>query len=332
MLPACVCVAAIVVACYAFFLAPFSSSNETEYVYIDSDDTLDSIANKLSLTGKWYTMTGFYTLARHSHYGEHIRTGRYAVETQTSTLNVFRHLKNGIQTPLLLTVPSVRTLDRLAAELGQHLMADSADFMNAFADSMAIGKLGYDQHTLPALFIPNTYEIYWNTSVKNFIMRMHREHKSFWDERRQAKANALRLTKNQVATLASIVDEETANNAEKPTIAGLYYNRLQKGMLLQADPTVKYALGDFKLRRIYNTMLRVDSPYNTYRYKGLPPGPIRIPSIAGLDAVLNMQHHNYLYMCAKEDFSGTHNYAATLAEHQQNARRYVQALNARGIR
>ena len=331
-LPALLCVMAIAGAVYACFFSQFSHHTSTQYLYIDADDDLDSITAKLDTIGKWYAVTGFNTLTRHSHYAENIRTGRYAIEPGQNTFTLFRKLKNGIQTPQQLTIPSVRTVDRLISELSKHIMADSAAVALAFSDSATIAKLGYNTETLPALFIPNTYEVYWNISPESLLMRMHREHKHFWNADRQARADALHLTETQVATLASIVDEETANDGEKPMIAGLYYNRLQRGMLLQADPTVKYALGDFKLRRIYNAMLTVDSPYNTYRYKGLPPGPIRIPSVAGLDAVLHMVHHDYLYMCAKEDFSGTHNFAATLAEHQQNARRYVKALNARGIR
>ena len=329
---AAVCVAAILGTCYAFFLSPFSSKGHTTYLYIDDDDDIDSVDAKIDTLGKWYTYTGFNTLVRHSQYPDNIKTGKYAVSTEESTLTLFRKLKNGIQTPTALTVPSVRTLDKLATALAKQLMADSAAIADILHDSQTIERLGFNTQTMPSLFIPNTYEVYWNIAPSSLIMRLHREHKAFWNAGRQAKANALKLTTNQVATLASIVDEETANNSEKPIIAGLYYNRLQRGMLLQADPTVKYALGDFTLRRIYNRMLTVDSPYNTYRYKGLPPGPIRIPTVAAIDAVLNMQHHNYLYMCAKEDLSGTHNYAATLAEHQQNARRYAQALNARGIR
>jgi UPF0755 protein len=162
--------------------------------------------------------------------------------------------------------------------------------------------------------------------------RMERENNRFWTAERKQKAEACGLTREQVATLASIVDEETANNGEKPIIAGLYLNRLHKKIPLQADPTVKFAVGDFSLRRILNIHLLTESPYNTYRHSGLPPGPIRIASIAGLDAVLNHARHNYLYMCAKEDFSGTHNFAATLSEHNRNAQRYRRALNKRGIR
>jgi UPF0755 protein len=168
--------------------------------------------------------------------------------------------------------------------------------------------------------------------VERLIEKMKTESKFFWNAERTRKAKALGLTPDEVITLASIVDEETANNAEKPMIAGMYYNRYRQDMPLQADPTVKFALKDFEIKRIYNNMLDVESPYNTYRNKGLPPGPIRIPSVAGIDAVLNLVKHNYLYMCAKEDFSGYHNFAVTNAQHAANARRYQQALNQRGIR
>lgn len=160
---------------------------------------------------------------------------------------------------------------------------------------------------------------------------MNKESQRFWNFERKNEAKAMGLNEVQVITLASIVDEETANDAEKPMIAGMYYNRLKTDMPLQADPTVKFALGKFELKRIYHDMLQTDSPYNTYKYKGLPPGPIRIPSVAGIEAVLNHVHHDYLYMCAKEDFSGTHNFAKTYAEHKQNAAKYTKALNERGI-
>ena len=182
------------------------------------------------------------------------------------------------------------------------------------------------------MFIPNTYEIYWNIPVTKLLSRMKKESDSFWTSDRQAKAKAIGLTPQQVITLASIIDEETAVNAEKPMIAGMYINRLKTGMPLQADPTIKFALGQFGLHRIYYDLLSVASPYNTYRNIGLPPGPIRIPTTVGVDAVLNAVSHDFLYMCAKEDFSGTHNFAKTYSEHLQNARKYSAALNARGIR
>ena len=176
------------------------------------------------------------------------------------------------------------------------------------------------------------YNVYWDVSAEKFLNRMQREHDAFWNFGRKTKAEKLNMTPVQVMTLASIVDEETANNGEKPMIAGMYYNRLAKDMPLQADPTIKFAIRDFSIKRIYHKMLMTDSPYNTYKNTGLPPGPIRIPTIAGIDAVLNMDDHDYIYMCAKEDFSGTHNFAATYEEHKKNARKYSEALNKRGIR
>ena len=189
------------------------------------------------------------------------------------------------------------------------------------------------------MFIPNTYDIYWNTSAENLLKRMKKEYSRFWDEERMARAANIGMSPTEIMTLASIVDEETANDQEKPMVAGMYCNRLKlrnseypDGMPLQADPTIKFAWKRFDLRRIYNKLLNIDSPYNTYRRTGLPPGPIRIPSIAGIEAVLNHTKHDYLYMCAKEDFSGTHNFARTYEEHMANARRYTQALNKRGIK
>ena len=245
---------------------------------------------------------------------------------------LYRRLSMGYQTPIKLTVGSVRTLDRLARNISRQLMIDSCEIADILKDTTYISKLGYTKETLPALFIPNTYEVYWNMSNEDFMQRMVKEHKAFWNEKRLKQAEAIGLTPIEVATLASIVEEETANNAEKPMVAGLYINRLKKGMLLQADPTVKFSMQDFGLKRILYKHLEVDSPYNTYKYAGLPPGPIRIPSYQGLESVLNYAKHNYLYMCAKEDFSGTHNFAVTSAQHAANARRYQQALNRKGIR
>ncbi|MCD7816338.1 MAG: endolytic transglycosylase MltG, partial [Bacteroides sp.] len=193
-------------------------------------------------------------------------------------------------------------------------------------------QIGYSTETLPCLFIPNTYEVYWTMTPEAFVKRMQKEHDRFWNEERKAKAQSIGLTPEEVATLASIVEEETANNAEKPMVAGLYINRLHADMPLQADPTVKFALQDFGLRRILHTHLETDSPYNTYKHTGLPPGPIRIPSIQGIESVLNYTRHNYLYMCAKEDFSGTHNFAATFSQHLANARKYQRELNRRKIK
>lgn len=339
LIPAGVCLAAIVAVVYYYFFSSMVAGSATRYVYVDSDDNVDSVYTKLEAVAKPSGMTGFRTLVRHSHYAENIRTGRYAVRPGEGAFMVFRHMKNGLQTPVSLTVPSVRTMDRMAAELAKRLMLDSTEIYRALSDEAMCRKYGYDTATVAALFIPNTYDIYWNVSIEKLLERMQKENRKFWNADRMAKANAMSLSPVEVATLASIVDEETANNQEKPMVAGMYYNRLKlrnaeypEGMPLQADPTIKFAWKRFDLKRIYNNLLYIKSPYNTYKNPGLPPGPIRVPSIAGIDAVLNHVAHDYLYMCAKEDFSGTHNFARTYEEHMQNAKRYSEALNKRGIK
>ncbi|MBO7137089.1 MAG: endolytic transglycosylase MltG [Bacteroidaceae bacterium] len=304
--------------------APNEENGKGRLIYIDRDDTADSVRTKSALGWRW----GVYSRV----FSYHTRTGRYHVLPGMTCLQLYRLLRNGTQEPMNFVVPTSRTMDKLAVTLSQSLMVDSAEIATALTDSTYLATRGYTTATIPALFIPNTYEVYWDISVDKLIERMERENNRFWTAERKAKADACGLTHEQVATLASIVDEETANDAEKPMIAGLYLNRLRIGMPLQADPTVKFAVGDFSLRRILGKHLKTVSPYNTYLIEGLPPGPIRIASIAGLDAVLNHAEHNYLYMCAKEDFSGTHNFATTLSEHYRNARAYIKALNARGIK
>ena len=199
-------------------------------------------------------------------------------------------------------------------------------------DSLAFLGAGIDTCTVIALFMPYTYEVYWNISPRQLLKKMQENHKVFWNDERKAKAKALGLTPIEVQTLASIVDEETNYLPEKPTVAGMYYNRLKADMPLQADPTVKFAMQNFALKRIYHNMLLYPSPYNTYYTTGLPPGPIRIASVAGIDAVLNLHHHDFFYMCAKDDLSGSHVFAKTYPEHLQNAAKYTAAINARGIK
>ena len=314
---------------YYFFAQPFQIT-DTTYIFIDRDDDVDSVYHKIIDAGNPKQMHGFESLVRHQGYN--VKTGRYANKPTDNMRYLHRRLSMGYQTPIKLTVGSVRTLDRIARNTARQLMVDSCEIANILNDTAYISKLGFTPETLPALFIPNTYEVYWNMSAEDFMQRMLKEHKAFWNEKRLKQAEAIGLTPIEVATLASIVEEETANQAEKPMVAGLYINRLKKGMLLQADPTVKFSLQEFGLKRILFKHLEVDSPYNTYKYAGLPPGPIRIPSYQGLESVLNYTKHNYIYMCAKEDFSGTHNFAVTSAQHAANARKYQQALNRRGIR
>lgn len=332
IIPASACIAVILFLCYYYFFSGMLVKSGNRFVYIDNNDNIDSVYAKLKPAVSRHTMVGFKTLVRHSSYSDNIRTGRYEIKKGEGAFTVFRKLKNGLQSSISLIIPSVRTADKLAGAIARKMMIDSTAMYKTLTDSAQCAKYGYKPETILCMFIPNTYDIYWNTPIDKFMDKMNKESKRFWNFERTQKAKAMSLTKEEVMTMASIVDEETANNAEKPMIAGMYYNRLKAEMPLQADPTIKFALNDFSIRRIYHNMLSVKSPYNTYKNTGLPPGPIRIPSVAGIDAVLNHVHHNYLYMCAKEDFSGTHNFASTYEEHLENAQKYSKALNQRGIK
>ena len=312
--------------------------NEPVYIYIDTDDTVDSISQKVESLACPEYMRAFHLYAGLLNLKDKIRTGRYEVTSDLTMLNFIRDIRNHNEKPIMLVVPSTRTIDVMAGRLGSQLMVDSASISQFLSNENNIKALGYTQESLPGLFIPNTYEVYWDVSIEKLMKRMETENVAFWNADRTEKLKEVsqyagqEMTKEKVITLASIVDSETANNGEKPTIAALYMNRLRKQMALQSDPTVIYAVGDFSIRRVLHEHLKVESPYNTYRNIGLPPGPIRVPSIAGIDAVLNHDKNDYIYMCAKEDFSGTHNYAVSYGEHQRNAARYIKALNARGIK
>lgn len=332
LIPATACLLGVIILFVYYFFTGFATGNETKYVYIDSDDTIDSVTYKLSPLSTSHSLAALSTLLRHSGYGDDVRTGRYAINPNDGVIRVFRRLKNGQQTPMMLTIPESRTMKQLAGVLSRKLMLDSTTIASTLTDSTYCAQLGYTVQTIPAMFVPNTYEVYWNISIDKLFSRMQKEHDVFWTTDRRHMAESIGLTPNEVCTLASIIDEETANTGEKPMIAGMYLNRLKRDMPLQADPTVKFALGDFTIKRIRHGMLTTNSPYNTYKYEGLPPGPIKIASINGIDAVLHHTAHSYLYMCAKEDFSGTHNFAATYKDHLQNAARYVKALNERGIK
>jgi UPF0755 protein len=310
---------------------PMARGDKRTYVFVDEDDNGDSIYNKVKAKANGHAAWTFHKLMALRGFGDEIRCGRYEIGS-AGALMTFHRIRNGMQTPVSLTIKSVRTPERLAEDIGKKMMFGKGDLLKVLTNADSCKKYGYRPETIIAMFIPNTYDVYWNLPVGKFMERMQKESKRFWTFERREKADAAKLSPNEVITLASIVDEETANTAEMPKIAGMYINRLRIDMPLQADPTVKYATKKFEARRIYNAMLKTDSPYNTYKYKGLPPGPIRVPSVAAIDAVLNYVHHDYLYMCAKEDFSGTHNFARTYEEHQRNAERYAKALNERGIK
>lgn len=249
------------------------------------------------------------------------KPGHYVVREGDDMRSLALRFASGAQTPVRLVVPDGRDLGRIVARIADQLMADSSSLMQALPP----------KEQAFTLFVPNTYEVYWTLTPKLFVERMIHEHDVYWNDSRRALAARLGLTPDEVVALASIVDEETAKNDEKPVVARLYLNRLAIGMRLQADPTVKYAVGDPTLRRIFFVHLETPSPYNTYLHEGLPPSPIRLPSLQAVEAVLHPADHDWLYMCAREDFSGYHNFARSLADHNANARRYQAALNAKGI-
>ena len=326
-----VAAAAVAYVAYNVVMSPIVKNEQTIYIQVHPNDDMQRVEDMLASVVEFKTMAGFVPLMKHYKYNQRVKAGNYAIRPGDSMRDICLRLLSGNQTPVKLVIPSVRTLDRLAGAVDKQLMVDSASVMTLLTDKHFLDSLGYTPATAPCMFIPNTYEVYWTMTPEQFVMRMLKENKRFWSDSRLAKAKAQGLTPNEVITLASIVDEETAKDDEKPMLAGLYLNRLKRGMLLQADPTVKFALGNFELRRILYAHLQADSPYNTYKYAGLPPGPIRIPSMSAIESVLNPAKHTYVYMCAKEDFSGYHNFATTLTQHNANAQRYHQALNRRVI-
>jgi len=273
----------------------------------------------------------FKWVAKKKNYPNTVKAGKYQVNSKWGLVKLIDHLRAGKQEPIRLTINNIRTKEELAGRVSQYLEVDSLTLLNALASSTKAEEFGFTKESFPSMFLANTYEMYWNTTADDFLGRMKKEYDRFWTPENLAKANALNLNKHEVITLASIVEEETKKKEEMPIVAGLYLNRVRKDWPLEADPTLKFALGDFSIKRVLNIHKETDSPYNTYKNAGLPPGPIRIPELYAIDAVLNPADHDYMFMCAKADFSGYHAFARTLSEHNTNARKYQNALNQRGI-
>lgn len=257
------------------------------------------------------------------------RKGRYLITKSTSYNVLINRLRSGDQDAVRVTFNSTRTPEELAARVSQQMMVDSAELAQVLRNKEVAQHYGFTSADFKSMFIPNTYEFWWTTDANAFLERMATEYKRFWNDDRLAKAAQLKLSSAEVTTLASIVHAETAKRDEAPMVAGLYLNRLRIGMPLQADPTLIYAHNDFTIRRVLDYHKEIDSPYNTYRYKGLPPGPINFPDITYIDAVLNSTKHDYLYMCAKADFSGYHHFSKTLNQHLVYAREYQRAIRGR---
>lgn len=314
-----------------FIFAPnVTVKSEVAFIYITNGSDYEDLLEILTLSNYVDDMDSFRQVAEWKKYGSKILAGKYEIHDGMSNNELINLLRSGKQTPVKLSFISVRSLPILAGRVAIYIEADSTQIADLLMDPAIAQKYGFNKQTFPAMFIPNTYEFYWNTSAEKFLERMADEFNNFWNEDRMSKAAKLGMSQSEVSTCASIVESETQKNDEKARIAGVYINRINKGMLLQADPTVVFAVGDFSLQRVLKRHLKLDSPYNTYIYPGLPPGPICIPSVSSIDAVLNYENHSYYYFCAKEDFSGYHAFASSLSQHNANARRYHRALRQAG--
>jgi UPF0755 protein len=309
------------------FTANILVDKEDRIFFVKKGDTFKSVQKDLYDGGFVNDPVSFSFLARWMEYDKAVRPGRFLLQANMTNLQAIRVLRAGVQVPVNITFNNVRLIGELAEKITRNTSIDPAEFDSAIERFVEDNHEGFTKENVIGMFIPNTYEVYYNLTGDELVARMHSEYKNFWNDDRLAKAKALGLTPQEVSTLASIVQAENTRGDEAATIAGLYINRLKKDMPLQADPTLVFAVGDFTLKRILNVHKEVDSPYNTYTNAGLPPGPINMPEINSIDGVLNYEKHKYLYMCAKEDFSGRHNFAATLSEHNQNARKYQRALS-----
>jgi UPF0755 protein len=313
---------------YQVIYAPnFLVEKEGHYLHIPTGSSFEDVQRIVYDQRFVNDAVAFGMLSKFMKYHKLVKPGRYLIEKNSNNLEVIRKLRAGEQDPVMITFNNARLLSDMAAKLTVKLELDSVAFLRLLESEAMPEKYGFNQETFRCMFVPDTYEVYWNISGDELIARMHREYNRFWTDERKAKAAEIGLTPIEVGILASIVQAEISHYPEAPVVAGLYLNRLKRNMFLQADPTLVFAAGDFTIRRVLNIHKQIDSPYNTYRNLGLPPGPINFPSVTSIDAVLNYQQHNYIYMCAKEDFSGYHNFSTNLQQHNINARRYQQALN-----
>lgn len=313
-----------------YFLKPnVPATLPDEYVHFPTGSTLDDMVRILSTENFIRDESGFRMMAE--RMGLQGRAGRFKIRPGMSSFQLARFLRSGEQSPVKLVLVNERLPEQVAGKVARFIEPDSLDLLTLLNDPVFLDSIGYTPQTLMALFIPNTYEFFWNTPPRKFVERMIKENEKFWQaNNRQAKADSLGLTREEVYTVASIVERETNANSEKARIAGVYLNRLAIGMILQADPTLVFASRDWESRSLaqYKTL---DSPYNTYMYPGLPPGPISMASIPSLDAVLDREKHDYLFFCAIGDGSGLHSFAVTYEAHLVNVRRYKENLRKRGM-
>ncbi len=309
----------------------WTDSKEKVYIFIHDGDDFEDVKKELYTKGLIIHRKNFELVAEYKKYHENIKPGRYSIISGLSNNDLIGLLRSGNQEPVKLKFNNIRLKEDLAERVGQQINIDEQAFLKQLNDSNYTKIVGFSTETIKCMFLPNTYFINWNTNSEQFLSRMNYEYTQFWTDEKKAKATEQELSPIEVSILASIIDKETHQNDEKARIAGVYINRLKNGWRLQADPTLIYAIGDFNIKRVLNVYKEIDSPYNTYMYLGLPPGPICIPSLSSINAVLNAEDHSYFFFCAKPDYSGYHNFAKYSKQHIKNANEYRTFLNKEKI-
>lgn len=299
------------------------------FIFIPTNSTFSDVLNILNEKDIIINQESFEWVSEKKQYINSVKPGKYLISKGMSNNSLINMLRSGIQSPLTITFNNFRTKSRFTSKISENFEFDSLQLATYLDSAEYVEKFGFTTDNILTMFIPNTYEMLWNYSPETFIKKMHKYYENFWNEERREKAKQINLSPIKVSILSSIVQQETNKTSEMRRIAGVYINRINKSMLLQADPTVKFALGNFTLKRILYRHLEYDSPYNTYIYNGVPPGPICMPDITTIDHVLNFEKHSYMFFCAKEDFSGYHNFAKTSSQHEQNAAKYHRALSKR---
>ena len=316
---------------YQMLFSPNFLINQPDKMIIIEDNTdFKTLTNQLIEDTLLNDIISFSFLSKLMKYSENVKEGNYKVKMNMSNYDLISMLRSGNQTPINITFSYSRKINDLAQNISQKLKISEKELMDYIIKN-GLSNYGFDSQNIIGMFLPDTYEVYWDITPKKLLDKMKEEYDKFWNSERIRKLKRVNLSKNEVITLASIVASETNKIDEADRIAGVYINRLRKKMLLQADPTLIFAANDFSIRRVLNKHKKIKSPYNTYMNKGLPPGPIRLSPKKYIDAVLNFEDHRYIYFCAKDDFSGYHEFAITLSEHNKNARKFQKALNKRKI-
>ncbi len=317
---------------YILFSSNTNFDEKQKYIYLPTGSNYENLLSNLKEQQCLKSISSFEGLADKMNLKNHIHPGKYKIENGMGNYSIVAMFRSGKQQPVKLVINKLRTKQDLIRKISKQLEADSNELKKFFSNNEFLKKYEIDSNQIQCLIIPDTYEFKWNTDAKKTIEKLAKASVSFWNEERVAKAKKLNMSKVQIITMASIVEEETNKKEDKYKIASTYLNRIKLEMPLQADPTCKFAVGDFTIKRVLKIHTQAKSPYNTYQIKGLPPGPICTPSKETIDAVLNAPQTDYIYFCAREDLKGYSNFAKNYQEHLANAKKYQEALNKRGIK